>query len=62
MRKIIALLIVIMLVSVMLVGCTEGTIGDETEQTQDSTEAPEDISEYEVDLVAEDEVDIGEMI
>ncbi len=62
MRKIIALFLVIMLVSVLLVGCgpaePEGALPDKPDQQQE----PEEVSEFEPDLIAEDEVDIGEMV
>ena len=54
-----------MLVSVLLVGCARRAEVyepsdkiDEQENQDDS----EDLSEYEPDLIGEDEVDIGEMV
>tara|TARA_Y100000034_G_scaffold136768_1_gene215572 strand:- start:9649 stop:9894 length:246 start_codon:yes stop_codon:yes gene_type:complete len=63
--KLITLLIVVMLVTVLFVGCSRQDLAEDSsidaDDGQDSSEA-EDLSEYEQDLVGEDEVDIGEII
>ena len=63
MRKIIALLLIVTMVSVLLVGCSpaepEGAL---EEGLNTESEETEDLSDYEPDLIAEDEVDIGEMV
>lgn len=62
MKKIIALLLVIFLVGLMLTGCSKEISEDDDSVEEPVVQEPEDVSEYEVELVAEDEVDIGEMV
>lgn len=67
MRDVISLLIILMLVSVVLVGCSErGNVQDSDGGSGDDQNGintgSDDLSDSGPDLVGEDEVDIGEMV
>lgn len=61
--KTLYLVMILLMISAMLIGCSKTADIERGEPSTDSIkEAPEDVSAYDVDLVAEDEVDVGEVV